>query len=301
MPLPKVQFFPALENEKFNVVNDSPERVVVWGPHEGDLPQVATVYVPAKERTKFNELVSLFCGLRQATEIWTDEGTEGPTEYKFVSHSKFFEDFDCILDPDVIVETHKMPTATSVLVNSDFFEPLLAVIHTAKKDHRMLVVGKSKAFTHQMFRALPSRTTRVKATGCVVDHPRVTPIPSGTMSQPSESKERPILCYYPPMVPSDTLGQAICKNCTDAFKAKAPGDWLVIEQTDKYKETLEKARFVVCPPIVAMDSPIVWEARNAGATPVVLTGPLDGMYKQFGFLVVSSWEEVSEEFLTKMA
>ena len=85
------------------------------------------------------------------------------------------------------------------------------------------------------------------------------------------------------MVPNDVLGQAICKNCTDSFKAKAPGDWLVIEQSEKYKETLEKARFVICPPIVAMDSPIVWEAKSAGAIPIVL-GPLDGMYKQFGFL-----------------
>ena len=59
MLLPKVQFFPALENDKLNVVTDS-ERVVVCGPYEGDLPQVATVYVPTKERTKFNELVSFF-------------------------------------------------------------------------------------------------------------------------------------------------------------------------------------------------------------------------------------------------
>ncbi len=302
MGLPRIQFFPPLENDKFNIVSEDPERIVVTeGMVMSSLPKVPTVVINPMKRKDFNELVSFFGGLTKMTEVWPDQAEScGGIEkdYEFVHHTDFLDQFDCILDPGIVVEDHKIQDATNVMLNGDFFDALIGILHGSKKKFNLFITNTTRPFGWQQFLALPLTANMIRAHCNIVDHPRVNGIPKGIVKNDTEdNKDKSLLCYVVPLRPDDNLGQAISKNCVDAMKAKAPGDWLRIEQTTEYKDQLAKAKFVLCPPVTGLENPLFWEAKSIGAVPVVLQTPMTSLYRPYGCVVVDSWEQVTEEFL----
>ena len=296
MPLPNVQFFPTHTHESITTVAEKADRIVVTDATDLEtLPKVPTIVIDPSKRKEFNELVSFFCGLKSGVEIWSDnaDAIEG-VEYKFVSHSRYLQNFDCILDPEIILEIHKMKDAKSVLVNGDYWDSLLNIMHLSDTTHNMTVKTWTKDFGWQRFLSLPPTTQVVRAQSCSIDHPRVIPIPSSSLRQQPHNEEKSILCYYVPMMPPDPCCQAASRNCTAAIKTK---DWIQIEQGNEYVDTLKKAKFVICPPITGLDSPIFWEAKAHDTVPIVLQSPMAQMYKQFGCVVVNSWDDITKEFL----
>ena len=85
------------------------------------------------------------------------------------------------------------------------------------------------------------------------------------------------------------------------MKSKAPGNWLKIEQSSEYREQLAKAKFVVCPPVSAMENPLFWEAKSVATIPIVLHTPMTSLYRPYGCVVVDSWDQVTEEFLMQFS
>ncbi len=305
MGLPKIQFFPALENEKFNVVTEDPDRIVVLEKMDmSALPKVPTVVIDPTKRMDFNELVSFFGGLTQMSEVWSTQSDDRAgieKDYEYIHHTDFLDQFDCILDPSIVIEDHKIPKATNILLNGDFFDALIGILHGSKSKFNIFITNTVHPFGWQQFLALPRTANMVRAHCNIVDHPRVNGIPKGFVKSDvgDESNEKSLLCYVVPLRPEDSLGQAISKNCVDSMKSKAPGDWLNIEQTGEYKGQLAKSKFVVCPPITGLESPLFWEAKNAGAIPIVLQTPMASLYRPYGCVVVDSWEQVTEEFLSQ--
>lgn len=79
----------------------------------------------------------------------------------------------------------------------------------------------------------------------------------------------------------------------------APDRW-EIPETGVHRETrrldhpaylalLGDARFVICPRGNGLDTLRFWETLLAGAVPIVKSGPLDPLYREFGALVVPDW------------
>jgi len=48
-----------------------------------------------------------------------------------------------------------------------------------------------------------------------------------------------------------------------------------------------------------IDTHRFYEAAWLGCTPIVITSGLDDLYKKFGALIVDSWDEVTEELLSR--
>jgi hypothetical protein len=55
---------------------------------------------------------------------------------------------------------------------------------------------------------------------------------------------------------------------------------------------IQQYAFIATPASHGQDTHRFWEALYLGAIPIVLTGPLDGMYKSFPCVIVQSWTEV---------
>lgn len=61
--------------------------------------------------------------------------------------------------------------------------------------------------------------------------------------------------------------------------------------------TLKSTRFALCPQGTGIDTHRVYECILFGVIPIVMTSPLDVVYKQLPVLIVSSWNDVTEDLL----
>jgi hypothetical protein len=78
--------------------------------------------------------------------------------------------------------------------------------------------------------------------------------------------------------------------------------WCTLEDNipfDSFNERMNRSKFVVCPMGFGIDTHRFYEAAWLGCTPIVITSGLDDLYKKFGALIVDSWDEVTEELLSR--
>lgn len=68
---------------------------------------------------------------------------------------------------------------------------------------------------------------------------------------------------------------------------------------EEYLADLSRSVFVVSPPGNGQDCHRTWEALLMGCYPIVLSSSLNPLYEGLPIVVVSGWEEVTEEFLQK--
>lgn len=301
-----MEFHPQLTPEQASTLSDlgldldaEPEKICSVGPYPGANPKkLPLLEINPGSLVDMNEIVSIYCGLTQKADIWEKPGEtiKEMQPYRFTSNSPFYDQFDCILDPNMIIQPDRVDSARSILVNGDHLISLLDILHASETDHTLTIIGRASEFTALRRLALPPTTVAIKAQSCAVSAPDTTPIPLGPVMRPSSETPKSILCYYVPMMPPAPINRATSKNCTNAM-TKKKGDWLVIEDGKVYEETLKKSSFLVCPPLLGLDTPLFWEAKAHGVIPIVIDSPLAPMYKMFGCLVVSRWEDITEELL----
>lgn len=84
------------------------------------------------------------------------------------------------------------------------------------------------------------------------------------------------------------------------FAHFAPFASLIIQSPFTFQEyltDLSRTVFVVSPPGNGQDCHRTWEALLMGCYPIVLSSTLNPLYEDLPVVVVSSWDEVTEEFL----
>lgn len=68
---------------------------------------------------------------------------------------------------------------------------------------------------------------------------------------------------------------------------------------EEYLADMSRSVFVASPPGNGLDCHRTWEALLLGCYPIVLSSTLNPLYENLPVVVVSSWDEVTEEFLQK--
>jgi hypothetical protein len=69
----------------------------------------------------------------------------------------------------------------------------------------------------------------------------------------------------------------------------------------KFLQDIASSHFVICPRGNGLDTHRLWESLLLGSIPIVKTSSLDPLYKDLPILIVSDWEEVTEDFLIRAA
>lgn len=91
------------------------------------------------------------------------------------------------------------------------------------------------------------------------------------------------------------------KPCLDHFKEMASPQFANARTFSDYLADLARSVFVVSPPGNGLDCHRTWEALLMGCYPVVLSSTLNPLYADLPVVVVSNWNEVTEDFLQKKA
>jgi len=66
-----------------------------------------------------------------------------------------------------------------------------------------------------------------------------------------------------------------------------------------FVRALQEHHFAACPPGHGYDTHRLWETLMMGVFPVVISGPMDEMYRELPVVVVKAWTEVTRDFLER--
>ncbi len=120
--------------------------------------------------------------------------------------------------------------------------------------------------------------------------------PIASQAPPHGSLERTCFVYVNFSVDTNF---SLRKPCLDYFLAcpfcvaRQPASF------SEYLQDLSRTVFVVSPPGNGLDCHRTWEALLMGCYPIVLSSTLNPLYENLPVVVVSNWNEVTEEFLQK--
>ncbi len=85
--------------------------------------------------------------------------------------------------------------------------------------------------------------------------------------------------------------------CFKHFQSLPSTTFKQSQSFEEYLRDLSRSVFVVSPPGNGQDCHRTWEALLMGCYPIVLSSTLNPLYEGLPIVVVSNWEEVTEEFL----
>jgi hypothetical protein len=74
-------------------------------------------------------------------------------------------------------------------------------------------------------------------------------------------------------------------------------EWNASEPFEQYMNTLSQYKFCVAPPGRGIDTHRCWEGLMVGTFPIVVSSPLDVLYKDLPVIVVESFEKITKDFL----
>jgi hypothetical protein len=201
----------------------------------------------------------------------------------------------------------------TVFINAEFFESLVPVLAQNEKMNAV-IHGSGRPFTIPMFEAIKPLVNHVYAINCEFDHAMVTKIPIGFADTATRLKrdaldeslfvksEKTNLCYLNLGIYNEEAKFFNCRllrvHCINAFKNKSwvSGDNKKLPLREFLKR-MSTCKFCICPTGFGLDTHRFYEAAKVGCRPIVVTSPLDVIYKQFGALIVNDWSEVTQELL----
>lgn len=143
---------------------------------------------------------------------------------------------------------------------------------------------------------------------------RVIPIPIGLANQVWPHGQVSVLEPIRKIIPKSGASERDCfiyvnftlqtnasarKPCLDHFQSMAVPVMSASKTFGEYLADLSQTVFVASPPGNGQDCHRTWEALLMGCYPIVLQSTLNPLYEDLPVVVVSSWNEVTEEFLQK--
>ncbi len=141
---------------------------------------------------------------------------------------------------------------------------------------------------------------------------RMIPIPIGVANQvwphgqvsildplvqekpPSNDEKRDVFIYVNFSIHTNP---SIREPCFQYFQTFKTATFKTSSSFQEYLQDLSHTVFVVSPPGNGLDCHRTWEALLMGCYPIVLSSTLNPLYENLPIVVVSSWDEVTEEFL----
>ncbi|MEX0849086.1 MAG: hypothetical protein WD055_02560 [Candidatus Dependentiae bacterium] len=89
------------------------------------------------------------------------------------------------------------------------------------------------------------------------------------------------------------------KDVFDYFDNKLFSSRLFASDHLEYLKKMLQAKFILSPPGNGFDCHRTWEALIVGVVPVVLSSPMDELFKNMPVLIVDDWRVVDEDFLNE--
>jgi hypothetical protein len=161
-----------------------------------------------------------------------------------------------------------------VYVHGDFIELLLLKLQQCK-NMTIIIHGTYRIIDDIIINSLLPHASKIYAINCPVIHPKVFNIPLGFQdANTRDNKKRFNIMDFQ----------------VDTTKTKLLLQW---DENYNYSD-LAKYKFSMCP---GLDTYIFYESSLLGTRPIVLSSPLDNMYRKFNPLIVNDWSDVTQELL----
>jgi hypothetical protein len=140
----------------------------------------------------------------------------------------------------------------------------------------IIIHGTYRTIDDIIINSLLPHTSKIYAINCPVIHPKVFNIPLGFQdANTRDNKKRFNIMDFQ----VDKTKTRLC-CITDEVKCD-------------YSD-LAKYKFSICK---GLDTHIFYESSLLGTRPIVLSSPLDKMYRNFNALIVNDWSDVTQELL----
>ena len=226
----------------------------------------------------------------------------GDTFRFFADHA--YDEIDTSLDPRTIKK------GDTVFVKTDYLNPFFKKIHPEIK-HRYILIS------HNSDDPAPGPYTKFLQDNHLIawfaqnydgyPHPKMHPIPIGIANAHWQhgdfhkiAKVQKKQLSKSHLVYLNILTQTFFeerKKVTELF-SKSP--YCYAQEKRPYNQFLQDVAssiFTLSPRGNGLDTHRLWEALYLGSIPIVKTSSLDSLYNQLPVLIISDWEEISEEFL----
>lgn len=164
------------------------------------------------------------------------------------------------------------------------------------KKFYVIVHNSDRPFGFVELRTLLPLSIHIYAINTTVTHPSLTTIPIGFV----DSQLQFLATFQKSEGPRDieiyanftrTTNDAKRQACIDAFANDPRVTWRTGLPVSEYYADLCRSKFVLCPEGTGIDTHRVYESMLCGATPVVLHGPLDHLYRQLSVCIVNKWTD----------
>ncbi len=207
----------------------------------------------------------------------------------------------------------------TVFVNGDLLE---CVLNHLKKFYNMNIIIHStdRTIDYLMISPLMKHCKYIHSVNCNFFHAKVKQIPLGFQDvntrylchhnkRPFDqtdydvNKTKTRLCYmnFSLYHTDEPKFEFVKSTRNDCFNTLKYNHW-IDKESDKleYKEFIQKLatfKFAICPVGFGIDTHRFYECAIVGTRPIVLSSPLDDMYRPFNPLIVNEWSDITEELL----
>jgi hypothetical protein len=207
-----------------------------------------------------------------------------------------------------------------IFINGDLIEYL--VEHLSKFINMTLIIHASdKTIDYLIIQSILPFCKYIYSENCTCIHTKIKQIPLGFCdintrilfhhnTRPFNAndymvdKTKTKLCYINvgTYTNTDEVKFKVVKqnrmNCISNFKGK---NWVDIEDNklpyELFIKKLATYKFSICPVGFGIDTHRFYECAIVGTRPIIISSPLDEMYKHYKPLIVNDWSEVTEELL----
>jgi len=228
----------------------------------------------------------------------------------YISSKSFSEACDLVICPlytDKLTTPPETPKRIFITGEYGTFHRFLYILQSFKQPYELVYHRTDRTFDRHDFESIRNYVSRIYAENCEIKHEKITQLPLGFPDDRLPTRlsiDKDILCYLNVGLPNDqelkfVQYRSIRQQCIEHFKNKS---WCTLEDNipfDSFNERMNRSKFVVCPMGFGIDTHRFYEAAWLGCTPIVITSGLDDLYKKFGALIVDSWDEVTEELLSR--
>lgn len=184
-----------------------------------------------------------------------------------------------------------------------------------------VIHNSDESFTHETYELIKPFVQNVYAVNCVT--PLATILPLGFRDHQYTSHHimnsiadepdvpRSILCLVNFLISTNIEARQKAFNtfkdqqfCTvqdyinyDFGKSLSHSLPETMEKRVEFYRTLKKTKFAICPPGTGIDTHRVYECIFFGVIPIVISSPLDSLYRKLPVWIVSDWNEITEDTL----
>lgn len=204
-----------------------------------------------------------------------------------------------------------------VFLNIDNFFMFLNTLKPGMPKFNIITHNSDRSFTEHYAKELKGKVNKVYSQNCLLNSDEVFhQIPIGfvdvknkhlhakendntnfhdfLLQIENKNLDKRILCYINFKLENNPSARMPCLN---HFNGKT---WAYIKsnvETHKFYEQISMSKYIPCPAGSGIDTHRVYESILLNSIPIVVSSPLNELYRKLPVLIVDSWNNITQEFL----